>query len=322
MLRWGVLGTAKIAREKVIPGIQASETNSVIAIGSRNESNSVALSKELEIPKAFGSYEEVIAEEDVDAVYIPLPNDLHLEWTIKAAEAGKHVLCEKPIALNVAEVDSLIECQKTSNVLISEGFMIRSHPLWKIVIDSIRKGEIGDVRSIVSLFSYHNTDGSNIRNMPEHGGGALYDIGCYCVYISRWIFGSEPTRIQSAIEKSTEFGVDDLTSGVLEFEQGHAIFTCSTRLVPQQSVRILGTEGTIEIPIPFNIPRGLETKYFIDKLGARDGSTREEVRIDVCDQYRTQADQFEKDVEKGDYTSHLLDSRKNMTVIDSIFKNA
>lgn len=321
MLRWGVLGTAKIAREKVIPAIQATEGQEVTVIGSRNLDAATKASSLLNISKAVGSYEEVLADDSVDAVYIPLPNDLHLPWTLKAIEAGKHVLCEKPITLNTKEIDAILEAKRDRDVLVSEGFMLRTHPLWLEVKDRINDGDIGELLSIVGVFSYFNTDPKNIRNQVKHGGGALFDIGCYCVNIARWLFDSEPIKVSGALRRSADFGVDELTSGLLEFEKGHAIFTSSTRMVPQQNIRILGSEGVIEVPIPFNIPRFVPTTYTLDKSGSRDGSSRMTSVIEICDQYQTQAVNFNELLKQKSFDEPLFEARKNMRVIDRIFEN-
>src|SRR6201984_2842567 len=228
-VKWGVLSTADIGMKKVLPAMQRGEWRDIAAISSRDLNRAQEAAKQLGIPKCYGSYEELLADPEVEAVYNPLPNHLHVPWSIKAAEAGKHVLCEKPISLTVPEVMSLLRTRDRTGVKIEEAFMVRTHPQWGKAIDLVRTGQIGTVRSVMGYFSYFNRDPKNIRNIPECGGGALMDIGCYLVSPSRLIFGEEPTRVVAHIERDPEMGTDILTSGIMHFPSGHSIFTCSTQ---------------------------------------------------------------------------------------------
>src|ERR1043166_3538065 len=253
-VRWGVLGTAKIALTKVIPAMQRSHACEIVAIASRDFAKAEETAERLRIPKAYGSYEELLADDSLEAIYNPLPNNLHVSWTIKSAEAGKHVLCEKPIAMNAAEAATLIDVRDRTGVRIQEAFMVRVHPQWLETRGLINSGKIGSLRSITGFFSYFNPDPANIRNQLELGGGALIDIGCYPINISRFIFETEPRRVLSVIERDAATETDALTTAVLEFPNGHSTFTCSTRLAPSQRMIFHGTEGRIEVLIPFNAP--------------------------------------------------------------------
>ena len=252
--RWGVLSTANIAVEKVIPGMRRARGSEVLAIGSRDEDRGRAVASVLGIPRAYGSYEALLADPDIDAVYIPLPNHLHARWTVEAARAGKHVLCEKPLALTAAEAQGMVDACRGAGVLLMEAFMYRLHPSWVAVRELIEAGRIGRLTAVDSWFSYFNDDPHNIRNIRDAGGGALYDIGCYNINLSRMLFGSEPLRVEASVTRDPGSGVDVLTSGLLTFPGGVATFTCSTRVEPDQRVDIYGTAGRISIPIPFNIP--------------------------------------------------------------------
>src|SRR6202008_404911 len=248
-VRWGILGTAKIALTKVIPAMQRSPWCEIAAIASRDLSKAKAAAAELNIPSAYGSYEAMIDDNSIEAIYNPLPNHLHVPWTIKAAEAGKHVLCEKPIALNADEAGTLVEVRDRTGVRIQEAFMVKTHPQWLETRRLIHSGRIGSLRSITGFFSYFNPDPANIRNQLELGGGALMDIGCYPINISRFVYDTQPRRVLSVIERD-DTGTDTLTSAVLEFPNGHSTFTCSTRLAPYQRMIFHGTEGRIEVLIP------------------------------------------------------------------------
>lgn len=322
-LCWGVLSTAAIGVKKVLPGMQKSEYVTLAAIASRDLSRAQATAASLGIPKSYGSYDELLADPDIDAIYNPLPNQLHVPWTIRAAQAGKHVLCEKPIGLNVAEVESLIAVRNRTGVKIGEAFMIRSHPQWLRTQQLIREGRIGELRSVVGYFSYFNDDPGNIRNKAGYGGGALLDIGCYLIQAARLAFRQEPKRVVSLIDRDPQFGIDRLTSAILEFETGQAIFTCSTQMVNSQRVHFIGTRGRIEIEIPFNAPKDQPTRLFID--GGRDPGGREAIveEFDLCDQYTLQGDDFSRAVLEGaEVPVPLEESLRNMAVIDAVFESA
>lgn len=302
--------------------MQKGEYSSVAAIASRNLAKAKETAAKLGIPTAYGSYEELIADPRVDAIYNPLPNQFHIPWTIKAAEAGKHVLCEKPISLTVAEAESLLRVRERTSVKIGEAFMIRSHPQWLRTKALIDAGRIGQLRCIMGCFSYFNIDPANIRNRVESGGGALYDIGCYCIQASRYAFGAEPVRVVGCIDRDPTMHTDRLTSAILEFQNGQAIFTCSTQLVPYQRVQFLGTKGRIEIEIPFNAPNDRPTRIFIDG-GDLFGADRVTEEFPICDQYTLQGDQFSKAIiEDTDVPVPLEEAIRNMKVIEAIFRSA
>jgi predicted dehydrogenase len=266
-LRWGVLSTADIARRKVIPGIRRADHCEVVAIASRQSAVAERVGAELGIPRAHGSYEALLADPDVDAVYIPLPNHLHSVWAIAAARAGKHVLCEKPLALRAAEAEEMIAAADQAGVLLMEAFMYRHHPSWLAAVELVRSGRIGTLGAVQTWFSYYNDDASNIRNIRAAGGGALYDIGCYAVNLSRLLFDAEPTGVSATMRTDAASGVDVLTSGILEFADGISSFTCSIRAEDDQRVDIYGTEGRISIEIPFNIPPDRPTRISVTAGG-------------------------------------------------------
>jgi predicted dehydrogenase len=321
-LRWGVLSTASIGLRKVLPAMQQGEFTTVTAIASRDLSKARESAARLGIPTAYGSYEELIADPNIDAIYNPLPNQYHVPWTIKAAEAGKHVLCEKPISLTVAEAETLLEVRDRTKVKIGEAFMIRSHPQWLRTRALIEQGRIGKLRAVMGCFSYFNVDPMNIRNQVECGGGALLDIGCYLIQASRCAFAQEPTRVVGGVDRDPKMRIDRLTSGLLEFPGGHAIFTCSTQLIPYQRVQFLGTQGRIEIEIPFNAPNDRPTRLFIDGNGdlSRSGIVTEE--FPICDQYTRQGDDFSIAVLNGtEVPVPLEEAIRNMTVIEAVFRS-
>ena len=266
-VRWGVLSTANIATEQVIPAIQAAARCRVTAIASRNLDRARETAGKLGIEQAYGSYGQLLNDPDIDAVYIPLPNHLHAEWSIAAARAGKHILCEKPIALSVAETETMIAAAEEAGVILREAFMYQFHPSWQRAKELVNDGEIGEVIAINTWFSYFNDDPDNIRNILDYGGGALMDIGCYCIHLSRFIYGSEPTATKATVRRDPESGVDIATAGLLEFGDRMATFTCSTRTEPDQRVDIYGTEGRIHIEIPFNIPDDRPTRIFVTAGG-------------------------------------------------------
>jgi predicted dehydrogenase len=322
-VRWGILSTANIGIKKVIPALQKGEHVEVIAIASRDRSRAEEAARALNIPKAYGSYEELLADPEIEAIYNPLPNHMHVPWSIKAAEAGKHVLCEKPISLTVAEARYLLEKQKSTGVKIGEAFMIRTYPQWLRTKELISSGRLGELRSISGFFSYFNRDSKNIRNIPEYGGGALMDIGCYPIIASRLAFGGEPTRILGLVSRDKDMKIDYLTSAILEFPAGHAIFTCSTQLVPYQRMHFLGTKGRIEIEIPFNAPNDQPCKIFIDDGGDLFGKNLTTETFETCDQYTIEGDHFSLAVRgEGEVPVTVDNAIKNMAVIEAIFRSA
>lgn len=322
-LRWGVLSTASIGLKKVLPAMQQGQYTTVAAIASRDLAKARKAANALDIPTAYGSYEELLADPTIDVVYNPLPNQMHVPWTIKAAEAGKHVLCEKPLSLTVAEAESLLAVRARTGVKIGEAFMIRSYPQWLRLRELLDERRIGELRSIVGFFSYFNVDPANIRNHIEFGGGALMDIGCYLVHASRFGFGQQPTRVVGCIDRDPKTHIDRLTSAILEFPGGQSIFTCSTQLVPYQRMQFLGTRGRIEIEIPFNAPPNRPTRIFIDNGGDLSGSGIRTETFPVCDQYTLQGDAFSKAVLDGtEVPVPVEDAIQNMAVIEAIFRSA
>jgi predicted dehydrogenase len=322
-IRWGVLSTANIGVKKVLPAMQRGQLSSIAAIASRDLAKARAVATQLDIPTAYGSYEELLADPNIDAIYNPLPNQLHVPWTIKAAEAGKHVLSEKPIGMSADEARTLLAVRERTGVLIGEAFMIRCHPHWLRVRALMDEGRIGTLRSVAAYFSYFNTDPANIRNQPETGGGALYDIGCYCIQSARYAFGAQPTRVCGLIDRDPQLGTDRLTSALLDFPAGQAIFTSSTQLVPYQRVQLFGTKGRIEIEIPFNAPPDRPTRLFIDDGSDITGARIVTETFPVVDQYTLQGDAFSRAILEGTPVPVSLEEGiANMAVIDAIFASA
>jgi predicted dehydrogenase len=321
-IRWGVLGVANIATKKVIPAMQHGEWSTVQAIASRDGARAKQAAESLGIPKAYGSYEELVADPEIDAIYNPLPNHLHVPWSIRAAEAGKHVLCEKPVALSATEARELIAVRNKTGIKIGEAFMVRTHPQWLRARDLIRSGEIGELRSVLGAFSYFNRDPKNIRNMPGIGGGGIMDIGCYPITMSRFLFDREPERVVAQLEIDPELGTDRLASAILDFGSGQSVFTCSTQLVPYQRMQILGTKARIEMEIPFNAPPDRPCRIFIDDGSDVGGRQARMEEFPICDQYTLQGDLFSKAIlENGDVPVSLENAVGNMAVIDAIFRS-
>jgi predicted dehydrogenase len=322
-VRWGVLGVARIATEKVIPAMLRGEWSEVVAIGSRDLGKAEKAAAQLGIPKAYGSYEELLGDPAVEAIYNPLPNHLHVPWSIQAAEAGKHVLCEKPIAMSVAECRSLLAVRDRTGVKIGEAFMVRTHPQWLRARELVRSGEIGTLRAVMGAFSYFNRDPKNIRNVPEFGGGGMMDIGCYPITTTRFLFGEEPTRVLGLVETDPDMRTDRLASAILDFPGGQSVFSCSTQLVPYQRMQILGTRGRIEIEIPFNAPPDRATRLWVDNSGDLQGSGLRTEEFPVCDQYTLQGDRFSQAIrEGGEVPVPLEDALRNMAVIEALFRSA
>ena len=322
-LRWGVLSTANIGMRKVLPAMQLGRYSTVDAIASRDLKKAKEAAAKLGIAKAYGSYEELLADPEIDAIYNPLPNQMHVPWTAKAAEAGKHVLCEKPISLTVAEAKTLLAVRERTGVKIGEAFMIRSYTQWLRLGELLRSGGIGQLRSVAGFFSYYNDDPANIRNHVECGGGALLDIGCYCIQAARYGFGQEPRRVVGLVERDPKMGIDRLTSAMLDFEGGQAIFTCSTQMVPYQKVLFFGTKGRIEMEIPFNAPKDRPTRIFVDETGELFGSGIKVEEFPTADQYTMQGDAFSQAVvEGGEVPVPLEEAIRNMAVIEAVFRSA
>ena len=322
-VRWGILGTAKIALEKVIPGMRGSALAQVVAIASRDLAKARAAAERLGIPRAYGSYQELIDDPAIEAIYNPLPNHLHVPWSIRAAEEGKHVLCEKPIALSAREALDLLAARDRTGVKIGEAFMVRTHPQWLKVKEIVASGRIGELRLITGHFSYYRRDPSDIRSRLEWGGGALMDIGCYPITISRWLLGAEPTEVIGLIERDPEMQIDRLTSGLLRFEKGQATFSCATQLVPYQTMQIFGTTGRIAVEIPFNAPPRDECRILVYDGSDLAGGGVDTITFQPVDQYSVQADRFSEAIRGvGDVAVSLEDAIGNMAVIDALFRSA
>ncbi len=317
-IRWGVLSTARIGITQVIPAMQQGTYGEVTALASREKQRADAVAGKLGIAKAFGSYAELLADPEVDAVYIPLPNEQHVPWSIKTLEAGKHVLCEKPIALTADEAQTLVDAAAHyPHLKVMEAFMYRHHPQWQRAKELVTAGAIGDLRTIQSFFSYSNVDPANIRNRMEHGGGGLMDIGCYNISLSRFIFGEEPARVCGMVEYDPRFNTDRLVSGMLDFRRGTATFTCSTQLSPYQRVNVFGTTGRIEIEIPVNAPAQRPCRMWY----AHD-STIDELVFEACNQYTLQGDIFSRAIiDNTPVPTPLTDAVANMRVIDAVIRS-
>jgi predicted dehydrogenase len=318
-IRWGVLSTAKIARQQVIPALQSSLHNQVVAICSRDLDQARTQANALNIARAYGSYEELLADPNIDAIYNPLPNHLHVDWTIKALAAGKHVLCEKPIGLDSADTQRLLDaCASYPQLKVMEAFMYRFHPQWQQTKSLIDKGAIGPLRQIHSHFSYNNRDSDNIRNSKAMGGGALMDIGCYCVSLSRWLFNAEPQRVMAQITPFAGYEVDCLISALMEFEQGSASFTASTKIDPKQYMEATGEAGSLQIPIPFNPVGDSATQIIHTHSGQRDT-----LALAPHNHYRAMGDAFALSIiNNTPVPTPLSDAMANMRVIDALFHSA
>jgi predicted dehydrogenase len=318
---WGVLSTAKIGLKRVLPGMLKSDQLEIRALASRSLAAARAAADSLGIPRAYGSYEELLADPEIEAIYNPLPNHLHVPLTLKAAEAGKHVLCEKPIALTAAEAERLRAV--AGKVLIMEAFMVRFHPQWQRARELLRRGQVGTLRLVQMLFCYANTDPGNIRNKADIGGGGLYDIGCYPITAGRFFFEAEPRRAVALVDRDPSFGTDRLTSALLDFGSGrHLDFTVSTQCAPYQRTQLCGSKGRIEIQIPVNAPQGARTLLFLDDGSALDGSSVRTETVPESDQYQLQGEAFSRAV-RGEIPLpyDVEDAVRSMRVIDALFRS-
>lgn len=319
-VRWGIISTAKIGREKVIPAMQQSRYCDITAIASRDLNKAKSTADQLGIPKAYGSYEELLQDPEIDAVYNPTPNHLHVPLSIQALEAGKHVLCEKPIGLSAEEGQKLVDAGKQHpNLKLMEAFMYRHHPQWLKAKTLVNDGKIGELRTIQSFFAYFNNDPDNVRNHADIGGGGLLDIGCYNISLSRFIYNEEPKRVCGVVEYDPNFNTDRLASGMMEFSNGTSTFTCSMQLNPYQRATMFGTEGRVEIEIPFNAPPDRPCRMW-HEVG--EGKI-ETIEFDTCDQYSIQGDLFSQAVMNNtDVPTPIEDSVLNMKVIEAIVLSA
>ena len=322
-LRWGILGAANIAVNKVIPAMRATSRARVVAIASRDPAKARKAARAHDIARAFGSYEELLADPEVDAIYNPLPNHLHVPWSIRAADAGKHVLCEKPIALSSAEARTLIEARDRNRVTIGEAFMVRVHPQWPKVRALVRDGRIGTLRLVSGHFSYFRRDPNDVRSRAEWGGGSLMDIGCYPINLARWLFDAEPTGVIATMKRDPELGVDRLVSALLEFDSGQAQFACASQLVPFQRMTMFGDRGRIEVEIPFNAPPNRRCRILLDDGSRLAGESAEVIEFPAVDQYTLQAERFADAVAgSAEVSVTLEDAVANMAVIDALFRSA
>jgi predicted dehydrogenase len=322
-MKWGVLGVAKIATEKVIPAMQRGDVTEIAAIASRDLSRAQEAAKKLGIPRAYGSYEELLADPEIEAIYNPLPNELHVPWTIEALEAGKHVLCEKPIALDASEARALIDARNRSGKLVAEAFMVRFHPQWRRARELVREGAIGAAVAIQTFFSYRLLDPENVRNRPP-GGGGLFDIGCYAIVTARFIFGAEPTRVIATIEHDPNFRTDRLVGAIVEFPGArHLTFTVSTQIAPLQRVTIVGETGRLEVVVPFNALPDRPMRVVIDTGADLMGGSARTEEFPACDQYTLQGDAFSR-AARGEnaFEFPIEDAILNMRVIDALFRSA
>jgi predicted dehydrogenase len=322
-VRWGVLGAASIALRAVIPATQASPLCDVVAIASRDREKARAAAARLGIPRVYGSYDELLADPEIDAVYNPLPNHLHVPWSSRAAEAGKHVLCEKPIALSAKEARELLAVRDRTGVQIAEAFMVRTHPRWEAVRDLVAGGRIGELRLIVGHFSYGPRDPADFRSHKEFGGGPLLDVGCYPITMSRWLFGAEPEEVIAEVERDPGTGVDRLVSAILRFRSGQAAFTCGMQLVLHQRMELVGTRGRIAVERPFNPPEGQPCRFVVDDGRDLAGGGAETIEVPAANQFLLQAERFARAVRGlGSVPVTLEDAIGNMAVIDAVFRSA
>jgi predicted dehydrogenase len=318
-VRWGILSTSGFAQTKILPALRRCKHVELAAIASRDVARARAVAADFGIPKAYGSYDELLADPEVDVIYNPSPNHLHVPWSIKALEAGKHVLCEKPIGMTAAEAQTLLDVSRRHpRQKIMEAFMYRLHPQWRRAIRIVREGGVGEPVVVQSLFSYFNDDPDNVRNQAGIGGGALMDIGCYTISVARLVFGAEPRRVLGLIDTDPRFNTDRITSALLDFGRQTSSFTCSTQLQPYQRVHILGTEGRIEIEIPFNAPPDRPCRIWHQR-----GDQIDEIVFDVCDQYTLEGDELSRAVlDDTAVPTPLEDGVANMRAVDAVFASA
>ena len=322
-VKWGVIGVAKIATEKVIPAMQQGKVSEIAAIASRDPAKARAAAEKLGIPRSYGSYEELLADPEIEAIYNPLPNEVHVPWTLKALAAGKHVLCEKPIALDAEEARQLIDARNRSGKLVAEAFMVRFHPQWRRARELARDGTIGEAQAIQTFFTYRLLDPDNVRNRPP-GGGGLYDIGCYAILTARYIFGAEPTRVVATIDWDPKFKTDRLASALLEFPGGRQLtFTVGTQSSAHQRVTIMGDKGRIEVMIPFNAPPDRRPRSPSTPASTSSAAAARIEKFAICDQYTLQGDAFSSAiVDEAKLEFPIEDAIANMRVIDALFRSA
>lgn len=320
-VKWGILSTAKIGVEKVIPAMQKCENLEIVAIASRDESAARATADQLGIEKAYGSYEALLDDPEVEAIYNPLPNHLHFEWSKRAIEKGKHLLCEKPMVMEKEHINSLISLRDVNKVKVGEAFMVDSHPQWIEAARRIQKGELGKLRAIQGFFSYFKTDPDNIRNVLEFGGGGMWDIGCYPIHTARFVFGEEPNRVVSLIDRDPNLKIDRMGSVILDFPSGQCTFMVSTQLVAYQKMIFFGEKKKLEIEIPFNAPNDFKCQISVDDGGLfRDNKM--DIPFDICDQYQLQGKAFSSAIlSDSEVPVPLEDAYKNAAVLQAVFES-
>ncbi len=323
-IQWGILSTANIGIKRVIPAILSGERGTIAAIASRDASRADGVAARFAIPRSYGSYEELLNDPEVDAVYNPLPNHLHVEWTVKALDAGKHVLCEKPLGIDAPQTQAIVAARDRSRKRVIEAFMVRHHPQWHRVRALARTGRIGAVRSIQSAFLFTMLDSNNVRNQAALGGGALFDVGCYPLVTARYVFGAEPTRVMALLQRDADLSVDTLTSGLLEFPGGgQLLFSCAFRAAAYQRVTILGTEGRIDMPVPFTPSKDFACKISIDSGKSLDGSTAQFEQFPAVDQYALQCDAAAAVfLGEAEQEFPIEDGVATMRCIDALYRSA
>jgi predicted dehydrogenase len=323
-MRWGILGVSFFAVRKMIPAMKLAQDAQVVAIASRSRDKAEAAARDLDIPRAHGSYQELLDDPDVEAIYNPLPNHLHVPWSVRAAEAGKHVLCEKPIALDARQAQELVAARDRTGVLIHEAAMVRVHPRWLAIRDLLRNGRLGELRSLQSNFSYDLRTRDNVRYQPDMGGGALLDIGFYPITISRFCFEEEPTRVIGLLERDPQLGVDRLTSAILDFPRGQSSFTCGMQVAPFQHLQLLGTRARMEVEIPWTPDPRRSTRILLDDREQLEQPRIDTITFDPCNQYTVLVDLFARAARQGAAGAlpALEDSVKNMAVMDAILLSA
>ncbi|HZJ65113.1 MAG TPA: Gfo/Idh/MocA family oxidoreductase [Kofleriaceae bacterium] len=318
-VRWGILSTSRFAQTKILPALRRCAHVEVAAVASRELARARTVAADFKIPKAYGSYDELLADPDIDVIYNPSPNHLHVPWSLKALDAGKHVLCEKPIGLSAAEAQTLLDASRRHpRQKIMEAFMYRLHPQWRRAVSIVHDGGVGEPLGVHTWFSYFNEDPDNVRNQPDIGGGALMDIGCYAISVARLVFGAEPRRALGRLDVDPRFGTDRIVSGVLDFGRPSALFTCGTQLQPYQRVHIVGTEGRVEIEIPFNAPPDRPCRIWHQR-----GEHSEEISFEICDQYTIEGDELSRAIlDDTPVPTPLEDAVANMRVIDAVVASA
>jgi predicted dehydrogenase len=320
---WGILSTANIGVKRVIPAILAGQRGRIAAIASRDPARAASIAARFRLARSYGSYEALLADPEIEAIYNPLPNHLHVEWTVKALDAGKHVLCEKPIGLDASEAEALVQARERSGKRVVEAFMVRFHPQWQRIRELVRSGRIGRVGAIQSAFLFTVLDPNNVRNRAEIGGGSLYDVGCYPIVTARYVFGAEPQRAMALIDRDPALGVDRLTSGLLEFPGGaHLVFSSALQLAAYQRVVILGSAGRIEVPVPFTPQKDHACRILIDTGASLDGSSAAFEDFAPVDQYLLQCEQAAA-IFRGEAEQEfpIEDAIANMRVIDALYRS-